>query len=575
MLRLIKMLMPYRWAIAAVVGLVFAQSLAQLFLPTLMKYIVDIGIVEGDTGYIVRMGSVMLLVALAGTACAIGASLLAARTAMGYGRLLRSQVFNHIQQFSLREYDQFGAASLITRTTNDVTQIQMVVLMMLRMMLMAPLMMVGGIIMAVSRDAQLSLSVLIVLPLLAMVIVVLASKGIPLFRAMQVKLDKLNLVLRENLTGIRVIRAFNRISHEQKRFDAANLDLTDTAIRVNKLMAAAFPLMMLILNLTAVAVIWFGSFRIDAGQMQVGDLMAFLQYIMHIMFSLMMLSMMFVMLPRAMASATRVREVLSTTTDIHDPDNPAGTGSRRGYLEFRDVAFSYPGAERPALRNISFAASPGEVTAIIGGTGAGKSTLVNLIPRFYDPDSGNILVDGVDIREMGQRDLRAKIGYVPQQALLFTGTIAENIRYGKEDASDQEVRRAAETAQATEFITALKEGFDADISQGGVNLSGGQKQRLAIARALVRKPEIYIFDDSFSALDFKTDARLRSALRKETEGATVLIVAQRVTTVMDADRIIVLDQGMMAGMGTHRELLDNCEVYREIVLSQLSEEEIE
>ena len=574
MLKLMKFIRPYRYAILAIVVFVFMQSLAQLFLPGLMADIVDNGIVDGDISYILSVGQIMLLVALAGTTCAVISSFLASRVAIGFGRLVRSKVFTHIQEFSLNEYDKFGAASLITRTTNDIVQIQMVTLMMLRIMFTAPLMMIGGIIMAVSRDPQLSLVIFFVMPVLVVVVIVLAKKGMPLFKAVQSKLDKLNLVLRENLMGIRVIRAFNRVDHERQRFDIANLDLTNTTIRVSKLMAVAMPLMTLLLNLTAVATIWFGSIRIDGGNMQVGDLMAFLQYIMLIMFSLMMVSMMFMMLPRAMASANRVNEVLAVVPEIVDPKSPQKATGQQGYVEFRDVTFSYPGAERPALTNISFSANPGEVTAIIGGTGSGKSTLVNLLPRFYDVDSGDILVDGVSFREMTQDELRAKIGFVPQQALLFSGTIAENIRYGKDDATDVQLHQAAETAQALDFITAMENGFEAEINQGGVNLSGGQKQRLSIARALVRKPEIYIFDDSFSALDFKTDAKLRRALKPETASSTLLIVAQRVSTVMDADRIIVLDQGKISGMGTHKELMESSEVYREIVFSQLSEEEI-
>lgn len=573
MVKLFYFLRPHRLAIALGLGLVFLQSMSQLYLPTLMADIVDRGIVTGDTNLIYRVGGIMLLVALAGTACAVLASFITSRVGMGFGKSLRSKIFAHVQEFSLHEYDQFGAASLITRTTNDVTQVQMVIMMGMRMMVMAPLMMIGGVVLAVSRDPQLSLVIIFIMPVLALAIAILAKKGMPLFKAMQVKLDKLNLVLRENLTGVRVIRAFNRVEHEQKRFDEANLDLTDTAIKVNKLMAVAMPLMMLLMNLTSVAIIWFGALRIDAGNMQVGDLMAFLQYMMLILFSLMMVSMMFVMLPRAMASAARINEVLETTPDIVDPLSSSET-SKQGYVEFQNVTFTYPGAEIPALKGVSFNASPGEVTAIIGGTGSGKSTLVNLIPRFYDVASGSILVDGVDIRDVTQERLRAKIGYVPQQALLFTGTIGDNIRYGNADASEDEVMAAARTAQALEFISAMKDGLDSEVAQGGVNLSGGQKQRIAIARALVRRPEIYIFDDSFSALDFRTDARLRAALKEETSGATVLIVAQRVTTVMDADRIIVLDDGEVAGIGTHRDLMDNCEVYREIVFSQVSEEEI-
>lgn len=391
---------------------------------------------------------------------------------------------------------------------------------------------------------------------------------------MQVKLDKLNLVLREGLIGIRAIRSFNRIDHEKRRFDEANVDLTKTAVKVNRIMALLMPVMMLVLNFSSIAIIWFGSIRIDSGDMQVGSLMAFLQYAMQIMFSLIMVSMMFVMIPRASASAIRINEVLDMIPEIKDPVQIKHADSQRGCVEFRKVTFRYPGAEKCALTDISFSASPGEVTAIIGGTGSGKSTLISLIPRFYDIDSGSILVDGVDIRDMSQESLRGKIGFVPQKAVLFSGTVAENIRYGKEEATDQEIRHAAEVAQATEFITGLKDGFDSVIAQGGANVSGGQKQRLSIARALVRRAEIYIFDDSFSALDFKTDANLRMALKEEITDSIVFIVAQRVSTVMDADRIIVLDEGRIAGIGNHRELMDTCEVYQEIVFSQLSEEEI-
>ncbi len=445
--------------------------------------------------------------------------------------------------------------------------------MMLRMMISAPMMCIGGIIMAVSKDAKLSLVIIVVMPILAMAIGIIGKKGMPLFKMMQLKIDKLNLVLRENLTGIRVIRAFNRIDHEKKRFDKANLDLTNTAIKVNKIMAALMPIMMVVLNFTTIAVVWFGGIRIDNGSMQVGDLMAFIQYVMQIMFSLIMVSMMFILIPRASASAVRINEVLDTVSEINDGDNTKSS-NKKGYIEFKDVTFNYPGAEKPALSNISFSAKPGETTAIIGGTGSGKSTLISLIPRFYDVSGGSILVNGIDIREMTQEDLRLKVGFVPQKAVLFSGTIADNIRYGKENASYEEVKHAAEIAQASDFISNMKDGFESVISQGGTNVSGGQKQRLSIARALVRRPEIYVFDDSFSALDFKTDAKLRAALKKETGKSTVIIVAQRVSTVMNADRIIVLDDGQIAGIGNHKELLNTCDVYREIVSSQLSEEEL-
>lgn len=574
MLKLFKYLKPYRTNVVAVLVLVFFQSLSELFLPTLMSKIVDTGIVKGDTSYILKVGSIMLLVALVGTICAIVASFLASKAAMGFGKILRREVFTRVESFSLPEFNKFGTSSLITRTTNDITQMQQLVMVILRMMVSAPLMCIGGIIMAVSKDAKLSLVIVVIIPVLIAAIYLLTKKTVPLFQTMQGKLDQLNLVLRESLTGIRVIRAFNRIDYEKERFQAANRDLTGTAVKVFKMMAALMPFMMLLLNLTTLAIVWFGGIRIDNGYMQVGDLMAFIQYVMQIMFSLLMVSMMFVMIPRASASASRINEVLETVPTIIDSELVTSASSLRGYVEFKDVIFSYPGAEKPALKQISFTAKPGQTTAIIGGTGSGKSSLLNLLMRFYNVDSGSILVDGVDIKEMSQASLRAKIGYVPQKAVLFTGTIADNIRYGKEDATDEEVWQAAEVAQATEFITGMKDGINSSIAQGGTNVSGGQKQRLSIARALIRRPEIYAFDDSFSALDFKTDAKLRLALKKETLNSTVLIIAQRVSTVMDADQIIVLDEGEIVGVGKHQELLNSCNIYKEIVYSQLSEEEL-
>jgi len=574
MIGLFRFIKPYKASVAVVLVLMFFQSISQLYLPTLMADIVDTGIVNGDIDYMIRVGGLMLLVAAGGMVCMIAASYLSSIIASGFGKILRNRVFSKVESFSLHEFDKIGTASLITRTTNDITQVQQVLIMILRMMISAPMMAIGGIIMAVSKDAKLSLILVVVVPILAAVIIIIAKKSVPLFKAIQVKLDKLNLVLRESLTGIRVIRAFNRIDHEKIRFREANRDLTDISIRVNKIMALLMPTMMLMMNFTTIAIIWFGGIRINDGSMQVGDMMAFIQYAMQIMFSLIMVSMMFVMIPRAQASAVRINEVLNTDEEIRNPENIKVISEEKGFVEFRNVSFRYPGAEQPAISNITFSSKPGEITAIIGGTGSGKSTMISLIPRFYDVESGSVLIDGIDVREMSQETLRAKIGLVPQKPVLFTGTIAENIRYGKEDATDEEIEHAAEIAQAAEFITEMKDGFDSIIAQGGKNISGGQKQRLSIARALVRKPEIYIFDDSFSALDFKTDARLRAALKKETTGATVLVIGQRVSTVIEADRIIVLDQGEIAGIGTHKELINTCEVYREIVSSQLSEEEI-
>lgn len=574
MIKLFRFLKPYAATVVAIVVLFFFQSIAELYLPTLMSDVVDKGIYNGDTSYIMKTGGFMLLIAGASALCVIIASLLASKTAMKFGRDLRKKVFERAESFSLNEFDKIGTSSMITRTTNDITQVQTVTVMMMRMMISAPLMCIGGIIMAVQKDKGLSWVLVVVIPLLIGVIGFVAGKGVPLFKAMQVKVDKLNLVVRENLIGIRVIRAFNRVDDEKKRFVAANEDLTNNAIKVNLIMAAMMPLMMIIMNLTSVAIVWFGGIRIDNGDMQVGAMMAFIQYAMQIMFSLIMVSMMFVLIPRAQASAVRINEVLDMEPEIIDPENPDNSKHERGYIDFKDVTFSYPGAEQPAINNISFSAKPGEVTAIIGGTGSGKSTLISLIPRFYDIDSGSILIDGVDVSNMTQEALRAKIGFVPQKAVLFSGTITENIKFGKEDATEEEIKKAAEVAQAMEFISNMKDGFDSQIAQGGNNVSGGQKQRLSIARALVRKPEIYIFDDSFSALDFKTDAKLRAALKSEIKEATAIIVAQRVSTVMDADRIIVLDEGHIVGMGTHKELLNSNDIYREIVSSQLSEEEL-
>ncbi|WP_018395213.1 ABC transporter ATP-binding protein [Bacillus sp. 37MA] len=573
MIKLLKNLSIYKWIVAAVFGLVFVQSMSDLFLPTLMADIIDKGVVVGDTPYIWEIGGWMLLVSAIGASASVIASYYSSKAAMGLGRDIRRKVFNHVEKFSLQEFDEVGTASLITRTTNDITQVQQVVIMMLRMVISAPIMLVGGVIMAVSKDAKLSLVLVVTMPFLIGSILLILYKGVPMFQTVQKRLDRLNLVLRENLTGIRVIRAFNRESEEKVRLQQANKELTDISIKVNKVMAFMMPVMMLIMNLTVVGIIWFGGIRIDNGGMQIGDLMAYIQYVMQIMFALVMASMMFMMVPRAAVSAKRINEVLDMEPAFRD-EGTAKADREHGTLEFDHVTFSYPGAEEPALSDISFTASPGEVTAIIGGTGSGKSTLVHLIPRFYDISGGTIRVNGVDIREASQEEVRSKIGFVPQKAMLFTGTIADNIRFGKQNATQDEIEHAARIAQAEDFISKMKGGYQADIEQGGSNLSGGQKQRLSIARALIRKPDLYILDDSFSALDFKTDAKLRAALKEETKHATVLLVAQRVSTVVEADRIIVLDKGRIAGIGTHEELLQTNDVYREIALSQLSEEEI-
>jgi ATP-binding cassette subfamily B multidrug efflux pump len=574
MLRLFKYLKPYTAMIIAVLAFVFLQTMSDLYLPTLMSDIINKGVMQGDSGKIMQIGGLMLLVAGGGAVCAIIASYLSSKTAVGLGTILRSRVFERVESYSLHEIDKFGTSTLITRTTNDINQVQMVLIMIMRMMVSAPMMAIGGIIMALREDKQLTWVLAIAIPVLAAVIAIIASRMIPLFKRIQGKIDRINLVLREKLVGIRVIRAFNMVEHEAKRFEDANVDLTDNYIKVNKIMAFMMPSIMLVMNFTSLAVLWYGGIFISKGNMDLGALSAFTQYAMQIMFSMLMLSLMFIMVPRAQAAAVRINEVLETPPGIMDNLKDEGTFTKKGYVEFKNVTFTYQGAEQPALRDISFSAKPGEVTAIIGSTGSGKSTLVNLIPRFYDVDSGSILIDGVDVREMSQETLRAKTGFVPQKAVLFSGTISENIRVGNDTASDSEIRHAADVAQATEFIENMDGGFDYEIAQGGTNVSGGQKQRLSIARALVRKPEVYVFDDSFSALDFKTDARLRAALKPETAESTVIIVAQRVGTVRDADRIIVLNEGQIAGIGTHKELLESSQVYQEIVSSQLSEEEI-
>ncbi|WP_342511669.1 ABC transporter ATP-binding protein [Sporosarcina sp. FSL K6-1522] len=572
MIKLLKNLVVYKWIVVAILGLIFIQSMSELFLPTLMADIIDKGVVVGNIPYIWKIGGIMLLVAALGATASVVASYYSSKAAMGLGRDIRRKVFNHVEQFSLQDFEKIGTASLITRTTNDITQVQQVVIMLLRMVVSAPIMLVGGIIMAVSKDAKLSLIIVAAMPILIASVLFILYKGVPLFQQVQQRLDRLNLVLRENLTGIRVIRAFNREKQEQVRLEKANKDLTDVSIKVNKIMAILMPVMMLVMNLTVVGIIWFGGIRIDNGGMQIGDLMAFIQYVMQIMFALVMASMMFVMIPRAAVSANRINEVLALQPTFLD-EGTQKADKELGTLEFDNVSFSYPGAEESALSAINFTAKSGEVTAIIGGTGAGKSTLINLIPRFYEVSAGTIRVNGVDIRESSQQEVRSKIGFVPQKALLFTGTIVDNIRFGKENATQAEIEHAARIAQAEDFIIQMKDGYDSVISQGGSNLSGGQKQRLSIARALVRKPDLYIFDDSFSALDYKTDAQLRAALKEETKEATVVIVAQRVSTVIDADQIIVLENGAIAGIGTHAELLETNHVYREIVASQLSEEE--
>ena len=570
---LVTYLRPYARQVALVIGLLTVQAIANLYLPNLNADIINDGVVKGDIGYIVRTGGLMLLVTLLLALCSVVATFFGARTAMAFGRDVRGAVFRKVTDFSQVETNLFGSPSLITRNTNDVTQVQMVIVMALNVMILAPIMCVGGIIMALREDVPLSSLLVVIIPLMLLVIGTLATRALPLFRAMQVKIDRINQLMRENLSGIRVIRAFVRTEHEEQRFDVGNADLTDTSLRVNRLFALMIPALFAILNLSTVAILWFGGLRIDSGAMPIGNLLAFLQYVMQILFAVMMATIMFIMVPRAMASAERIAKVLETDVSLTDPEAPADVSTARGLVEFRDLEFRYPGAEEPVLRGITFTASPGQTTAIVGSTGSGKSTLINLLPRFYDATEGGVLIDGVDVRDMRQEDLWALIGLIPQQAYLFGGTVASNLRYGNEQATDDDLWHALGIAQAQEFVSEMQGGLEAPIDQGGTNVSGGQRQRLAIARALVKRPQVLVFDDSFSALDFKTDSLLRAALREDTADATVIIVAQRVGTIMHADQIVVLEAGEIAGVGTHAELMERCETYREIVYSQLSAEE--
>ncbi|MFR4161093.1 MAG: ABC transporter ATP-binding protein [Paraclostridium sordellii] len=574
MLKLLKNLKKYKWVVVIIFLLVFIQALCDVYLPNLMSNIVDIGIINNDKAYILKIGFIMLGVSLIGVIATILASYFGAKVAMGFGRDIREKVFEQVETFSLKEVNDLGVSSLITRTTNDVTQIQQVLIIMLRMMLYAPMVAIGATIMAIRKDSKLSLIILVSIPILILSIYLIASKAIPLFKKMQKNVDKLNRVLRENLTGIRVIRVFNKYELEKQKFEKSSFQLSDIAIKANRTITLLMPIMMLLVNLSIIAVVWFGGIRIDKGNMQVGDLIAFIQYLTQIMFALMMLSMMFVMVPRASASADRINEILGKKSEIYSKEKAIKETEKTGYLEFRNVSFYYDENSEKVLDNINFTSGPGETTAIIGGTGSGKSTLIKLIPRLLEVNEGEVLVDGINVKDMDLKVLRDKIGYVPQKSILFTGTIKENIVYGDDDASNDDIKSAIDISQSKEFINEKKDRENSYIAQGGNNVSGGQKQRLAIARAIVKKPEIYIFDDSFSALDFKTDKKLREALKEETKKSTVIIVAQRVSTVINADRIIVLDEGKVIKIGTHKELLETCDIYKEIVYSQLSKEEI-
>jgi len=575
---LVEYLRPHRPLLAAVVVFQLAQSIASLYLPTLNADIIDQGVARGDTGYILSTGSFMLLITLAQIVCAVIAVYFGAKAAMGLGRDLRGAIFERVGEFSEQEVTKFGAPSLITRSTNDVQQVQQLVLMSATLMVAAPMLSIGGVIMAIRQDAQLSWLIAVCVPVLLIAVGLIVTRMVPLFRKMQARIDTVNRVLREQLTGIRVVRAFVREDMETERFAGANRDVTEVALRAGRLMALMFPTVMLVLNISSVAVIWFGSFRIEDGSMQVGTLIAFLSYLMQILMSVMMATFMAVMIPRASVSADRIGEVLGTRSSVLPPENPV-TGAafagkpRRGELEMRDVGFAYPGADQPVLSGISFTARAGEVTAIIGSTGSGKTTLVNLMPRLFDVTSGAVLMDGVDVRDLDPDLLWGHIGLVPQRPYLFSGTVRSNLLYGNPDATEDELWTALEIAQAKDFVEQMEEGLDAPISQGGTNVSGGQRQRLAIARALVKRPELYIFDDSFSSLDTGTDARLRQALKRSTAGATMVIIAQRVSSIVEADQILVLDDGRIVAHGTHHELLETSETYREIVSSQLAAEE--
>jgi ATP-binding cassette subfamily B multidrug efflux pump len=570
-------LKPYWKSISVIVVLLLMQAIANLYLPTLNADIINNGVLKGDTGYIGTFGAYMLIVALLQTACSITATYIGAKAAMAFGRDVRSAFFRKVETFSQGEINRFGTPSLITRNTNDVQQVQMMVTLGLSLMIFAPMMGIGGIIMALRQDTRLSLTLVVILPVMVVVLGAIIRRAVPLFRSMQKKLDRINQVMRETLTGVRVIRAFARSEYEERRFEEANQDLTGVGLKVMRLFAIMFPALFAILNFSTIGILYFGALRVDAGGMQIGNLIAFIMYVMQILFAVLMATMLSSFIPRAAASASRIQEVLEVVPAISDGVGRAPEGGlegmAKGLVEFKDVEFRYPGAEDPVLSSITFTARPGQTTAIVGSTGSGKSTLISLIPRLYDITAGSITIDGQDIREMKQGDLWRHMGFVPQKAFLFSGTVADNLRYGDEEATDEELWHALSIAQGKEFVEAMPEQLNEPVMQGGTNVSGGQRQRLAIARALVKKADIYIFDDSFSALDFKTDSMLRAALKREVGGATVLVVAQRVSTIMHADQIVVLDEGTIAGLGTHEELMRSCETYQEIVYSQLSAEE--
>ena len=558
------------------VGFTYAMVMANLWLPDKMSEIVNNGIIKQDMPAIWHNGLAMILVTAAGGLCSIVIGFLASRIATGMAQKLRTELFERVESFALADFNKFSTASLITRSTNDIQQIQMTSILLLRLALMAPIMAIGGLQKAIHNAPNLSWIIALAVSVLLVVIAVLFVTAVPRFKKLQTLVDKLNLVTRENLVGLKVIRAFHNEKIEQKKFQQANTELNKMNLFVNRLMMLLDPIMTLVMNFSSVAIVWFGAHLISSGNLQIGNMMAFLEYAMQVIISFLLLSMVFIMVPRAAVSVKRVGEVLDTLPSIVDPQSPQRLpDDATGKIEFKDVTFTYPDADLPVLSSINFTAEPGQTTAFIGSTGSGKSTLINLIPRFYDVSAGQILLDGVDIRQLKLEELYDQIGYVPQKGVLFSGTIASNIKYGNAKASQKLVEKSAKIAQATEFIGELKNGYKNDIAQGGSNVSGGQRQRLSIARAIAVEPNVYIFDDSFSALDFKTDAKLRLALAKETKHKTVLIVGQRINTIMNADKIIVLDEGKIVGQGTHHELMKNCEVYQEIAASQLSEDDLQ
>jgi len=574
LLKLYTGLKKYFLLILGAIALIYLQVRANLALPTIMSRIVNNGIIPGDVNYIWQQGLLMLLISAGGILSAISAQFLVSHVSMGLGRDIRSKLFKHIETFSLYEFNKFGASTLLTRTTNDVVQIQRSTQMLIMLFSNAVFTGIDSIILAYKASPYLTRILYVAIPAVTLTIIILINPITKLFLLIQKEIDKINRVVRENIMGVRVVRAFNKQEYEKKRFDKANLEVTDTYIRANRIIAIVMPVAMIIMNLTTVAILWYGAKGIDMGNTDLGAMVAFMQYALMILISIVMLTMLFVMLPRAEAAAERIIEVLNTPIEIRDPEKPKQFTDRKGHIQFINVSFKYPGAEEPVLHDITFEAKPGEVVAILGTTGSGKSTLVSLIPRLYDVTSGQILVDGVDVREVSQEELRKRISYVPQRAIIFTGTVRENIRIGKPDATDEEIIESAKIAQAHGFIERLPQGYDTVISEGGTNLSGGQKQRISIARGILRRGDIFIFDDCFSALDFKTEAKLRMALKDVVKDATMILVAQRVASVMNADKIIVLDEGRIVGIGTHKELMETSEVYREIVFSQLSEEDL-